>query len=619
MIGAAGLAVLAALAAADAAAPADRPMPVYEFPPVRTTAPRIPPPAPGARTVLDRAWLDRVDPIDLGEALAPVAGLRVVDGGDGVTRSVAMRGLRADRVAVLVDGRPLNVAQGGGVDLQPLDLEGVERVEITRGAVGALYGPDALGGAVNLVRRRERGGEASLRVLGGTDQRLSLRGRTGWAGERWSGDAVLRLETVTPDLDGRRSRSEGGGGRARVAHHPRWANAIETSVAYRRDVRAVPGSIDFPSPEAGREDRYAEAQMAVNGATLPGAPGIWDAGLTGSSTTREYRDPVHPLGAIDDTHRNDRLRADARWRTEGEPGLLDVRAEAVRDRLQSSTDGQVGRDRVGTSITGGRRAGPWAGTATVRWDALSGFSPRGTFRLGVERRLGTGDSGVWTLRAGGGSGFRPPTFDDLFWPARASAAGNPDLRPERAVDLDSGIGFERDDLRLTANAFGSRVRDLIQWVPGADGVWRPHNIGEARLVGAELEGTAHRGGWTADAAVAFLDATDATDDPVTGGNELVGRARWTLFGQLAWTRGAWTLLGGARSVSRVPVTAANTKYLDGYALAHAGVRWQAAAAWRFDLEARNLFDVRYQDLRGYATPGREILLGFRYALLGANP
>jgi outer membrane cobalamin receptor len=34
---------------------------------------------------------------------------------------------------------------------------------------------------------------------------------------------------------------------------------------------------------------------------------------------------------------------------------------------------------------------------------------------------------------------------------------------------------------------------------------------------------------------------------------------------------------------------------------------------RLDLEANNLADTGYEDVRGYAAPGREILLGFRYA------
>ena len=191
-------------------------LPTYTLPPFRTSAPRFRPvPAePGARTVLDRAWLKRRDPIDLAEALISVAGLRVIDMGDGQSRGVSLRGLPTDRVAVLVDGRPLNTAQGGGVDLGPLDPESLDRIEIVRGAMGALYGPEALGGAVNLVRREDRAPETALRLAAGTEGRGLLRATTGWQSGRWTTDAMVRAETASPRLGDRRADASGAGFRA---------------------------------------------------------------------------------------------------------------------------------------------------------------------------------------------------------------------------------------------------------------------------------------------------------------------------------------------------------------------------------------------------------------------
>jgi outer membrane cobalamin receptor len=71
-------------------------------------------------------------------------------------------------------------------------------------------------------------------------------------------------------------------------------------------------------------------------------------------------------------------------------------------------------------------------------------------------------------------------------------------------------------------------------------------------------------------------------------------------------------------VGSVPLTAANTKSLDGYVIFHALARCRVSDALRLDVELRNLADTRYQDLRGYGTPGRELLVGFRYAPRG-NP
>lgn len=623
--GAVFLAFPSAIAVAAPEAPPDSTaMPVFTLPPVRVEAPRVPPtvPDPGFRTVLDRAWLDRTDPDDLPQALAGVAGLRVLDTGDGLSRSVSMRGLGPDRVAVLVDGRPLNTAQGGGVDLEPLDLESVERVEITRGAMSALYGPGALGGAVNLVRRLDRVPGGSFRFLAGTDDRALLRLRYGVGAGRWTADGALRAETASPRLGALRSRGDGAGGNLRLAFHPGWAAAIEAGLEGRRDIRDVPGTRYFPTPEARRTDTYGEATLDLRGAAALG--GVVDLSASASRMQRHYVDPRSSLGAVDDTHRNDRVRMETAWKRAWTSGAVALRTEAVRDRLRSTADGDRSRDRAALTATGHRSQGRWGAGAALRADVLQGFSPHASLRLSATRTLAGSPAGPRRLlvRAGAGNAFRPPSFDDLFWPARAGAAGNPDLQPERSRDLDLGVEGMLPDGRLRLAAFASRVHDLIQWTPGPDGVWRPHNVGRARIEGLEAEATVRLpGSWIPlrlEASGSWTRARDATGDRLTGDKQLVGRPQALGFAELVWEPGAWTVAAGVRGVGRIPLTAANTKWTQPYALLHARVRWRVEPGLRFEVEGRNLLDTAYEDIRGYASPGREILAGVRYTP-GAAP
>ena len=610
-----------AAATSDTTAPA--PLPLYVLPPVTVTASRFQrvPLQPGARTVLDRRWLARRDPAHLADALLPVAGLRITDAGDGVSRTVSLRGLGADRVAVLVDGVPLNTAQGGGVDLEPLDPENLERVEITRGAMGALYGPYALGGAVNLVRR-VGAVPTTARLAAGTQGRRLLRLRHGWRAGRWTASGSFRTEAFSPRLGSRISPSEGTGFTTTFAFHPSWATAMEARVEGRSDRRHTPGSRFFPTPKAKRTDRFGGAELAARAVTIPGVPGVMNLHLGASSFLRSYRDPANPWGPVDDRHENRRWRADASWKRPVGSGTMVLRAETVRDRLHSTTDGDVSRDRAAAALYVEQPGTRWGADLAVRADAVQGWSPRVTARLTVTRILaGSADRGSWlAARLGGGTAFRTPTFDDLFWPARATAAGNPHLSPEHARDLDLGLEWVGPDRRVQASAFRNEVRDLIQWSPGVDGVWRPHNVGRARLQGLELEAAASlplgRLPLRVDAAYSFLDARDATGDPVTGGLRLVGRAEHAAFVEIGahWRR--WEVAVGSRVLGRVPLTAANTKWAEGYTLWHARVRFRLAASARLELEGRNLLDVRYEDIRGYATLGRELVLGIRVAPKG---
>ena len=471
----------------SAAASAPDSLRVYTLPPVVTTTTRAPvlrvPPA--SRTVLDRAWLRRTDPINLGHALLPVAGIRMVDLGDGAGQSVSLRGFRSDRVAILVDGRPRNTAQGGGVDLSLLDLEALDRVEITRGAQSANAGLYALGGSVNLVRRRDRAPESAFRVLAGTEDRALLQGSTGWASGRATVEGGFRAERAEPHAGTLPGRMTAGSGHLLAAIHPRWAEALETSVELSADTRGVPGSRDFPTPNAEREDRFVETALRANGVSLGHVPGQVSADVAWSTFRREFRDPTHPLGAIDERHTNRRLCATAAWNTAGDHSTFGSRVEAGTDQLESSTDGARSRNRAAWSAEGSLETGAWSVSALARLDWVEGFTGAPGARVGAARTWQDDSPTTWTLRAGAGTGFRPPTFDDLFWPARGSASGNPGLQPERAWDADLALGVTGTEARAQVGVFVSRIDDLIQWVPGSDGVWRPHNVGRAAIHGVE--------------------------------------------------------------------------------------------------------------------------------------
>jgi outer membrane receptor protein involved in Fe transport len=220
-------------------------------------------------------------------------------------------------------------------------------------------------------------------------------------------------------------------------------------------------------------------------------------------------------------------------------------------------------------------------------------------------------------RASFGRSYRTPSFDELFWPPRASAAGNPDLRAERGRDWDAGLDVYGlpADLRVTIDAFYRTVDDLIQWVPGASGIWRPHNVGRARLAGVESNAIA-RIPITEDLATrwqasgSWMSTRDETGEPNVDGRELVYRPRWSghagvtletaRLGELETT---WTF------VDDVFVTRANTKVLDGSLRGDVRYRVAVSARVRVDLSLTNLLDERTRDFRDYPLPGRSWTVG----------
>jgi iron complex outermembrane receptor protein len=71
--------------------------------------------------------------------------------------TVTMRGLdgkEQGRVLVLLDGVPVNKADGGSVNWNLINTGDIARIEVVKGPGSSIYGGNAMGGAVNIITRK---------------------------------------------------------------------------------------------------------------------------------------------------------------------------------------------------------------------------------------------------------------------------------------------------------------------------------------------------------------------------------------------------------------------------------------------------------------------------------
>ncbi len=110
---------------------------------------------------------------------------------------INLRGLGADATLTLLNGRRLAGAGNGSfVDISLIPLSAIERIEVLTDGASALYGSDAVGGAVNLILRKDfMGAETRARygaVTAGDHDEMQL-GQT--FGHAWgSGQALVTYE-----------------------------------------------------------------------------------------------------------------------------------------------------------------------------------------------------------------------------------------------------------------------------------------------------------------------------------------------------------------------------------------------------------------------------------------
>lgn len=143
---------------------------------------------PTAATVLGAAAIaDRGGATTPVELLGGQPSVRILDTGSAMTNEISLRGSPTTRgtsgdpsVGLFRDGGYIGGGGFSGRSFSRIDLFDVGRVEVLRGTQGALYGRNAVGGAVNIVSARpefDNSGFATLRYSVGNEQ-LQLQSAT---------------------------------------------------------------------------------------------------------------------------------------------------------------------------------------------------------------------------------------------------------------------------------------------------------------------------------------------------------------------------------------------------------------------------------------------------------
>jgi outer membrane cobalamin receptor len=138
--------------------------------------------APAAVTIITADEIARSGARDLIELLRYVVGVHVVSH-TGDSQSVGIRGvdeLAGNSILLLIDGHHFTNLFDGGTDWSalPVTLDDIERIEVVRGPVSVVYGANASGGVVNVVRKGEGSAPTSTyRGLAGAPMTYELAAR----------------------------------------------------------------------------------------------------------------------------------------------------------------------------------------------------------------------------------------------------------------------------------------------------------------------------------------------------------------------------------------------------------------------------------------------------------
>ncbi|EPR72248.1 TonB-dependent receptor [Winogradskyella psychrotolerans RS-3] len=128
--------------------------------------------------LINSETLEQVVATDLSEGLRFQPGLRVeMDCQTCNYSQIRMNGLQGGYSQILINGRPIFSPLTGLYGLEQIPVNMIERIEVVRGGVSALYGSSAIGGTVNVITKipKQDGYNFSYayqNINGGADQNL---------------------------------------------------------------------------------------------------------------------------------------------------------------------------------------------------------------------------------------------------------------------------------------------------------------------------------------------------------------------------------------------------------------------------------------------------------------
>ena len=587
-------------------------------------APNIEAPPAAAPVVVGQEEIEQRKPAHIADAIAATPGIALR--GEGPAAVPVVRGLSGGRTLLIIDDARVVAERRAGASATFLDPFILGSVEIARGPGSVAYGSDALGGIVHMRPRDPIPGQPEFRYdtwvsFGGENARsAAVEASTDVLGGAVLASVHARSAGDAEDGDGNRienSQYRDRGALLRFVRDASWGRlraGVMTSVA--RDVGA-------PSSDTVQtiypDERATLATFAID--LTPKR--IWSAASVRASlgsysiTTNRLR--ATGVESVTVKARDASIRISGE--RSGERSRLVTGADFV-SRFNLRAPGSIDdADRYDTGVfvsydtratqtlqlAGGLRAdyvtsrnrGGFFGDRSRRDVPLSGHVAA---TAGPFRNITT------TIQIA--SGFREPVLSDRYFrgiSGRGFITGNPELEPERSVQLDAAVRWTGARSSFALFAYDYRIRNLVErFRSGADFFFR--NRGEAKIRGLEVElATRLPRDFELQAGGAIARGEDADS-----GAALDDIAAPMIHTSLRWAveraSSFVTVSAYGRDDRPGPVEVARP----GYTTVDAGIGWRVLPVMEIRLVVRNLTDAQHfgsSDAVAAFAPGRSVMIG----------
>jgi len=596
---------------------------------------------------------------DVSQSLLTLPGVNFVQLGQKNESMVSVRGFDLRQVPVYMDGVPVYVSYDGYADLGRMLTGGLSKISVTRGETSLLLGPNAMGGAINLVSRKPASafevdltGNALLdgRGYAGRSSSLNLGTRqdkfyiqAGWA-------CSDELSFILPGGEIQaNSQHRDVNLSMKVGLTPNATDSYVISTHFQDGSKGVPAyegndpfnrkrywqfpgvrkkGINFNSRTHLGGEHYLQTRLYYND-YFSELQAYDDSTLTSrdlpSSFTSIYDDETmgaaliyslspgrnHELKTAFHTIYDHHREHNTYPAEEAIRHFRDLSYSLGAEDYIRLTDHLHGRIGMGILMKKSLQADNYdAGADSVF--AFPGHSDQSfNFLAGLEYDPGERHK----FNANLSRKNRFPTMKDRYSYRLGRSVPNPDLLSESTWNADLSYAFVAgSSFRFRTSLFYSQLQNTIQEVYGIDpddsGVYQFQNTGKARFYG-----------WEADLAWNPVTAMKSgLQYTFTGRENLenpeirftnVPRHKVYAFLKYTFFERWWVGISGIYNSSRISTS--NGEYgTDPFFSADFKTSLTLFSSLSIDLSVTNMLDAAYSYVEGYMAPGRQYRAGVRY-------
>lgn len=490
--------------------------------------------APRERSVatvntLQKIQIENMVPLDLSEAIRYAPGVTVTFG-DKSTYTLKLRGMDAKRITLLLDGVPVYEPYYSSFDLKTISAGGIQTLKLTKGPSSVLYGPNTLGGIVNVITRRP-GARPSLSMTASYGEQNTRQAgvNTAFRLDRFSFVGGLQYQDSDGFYypgreDGKRtnrtnSEYQRGNVNAKIYYHPNDSTELMVNAGVYLSNYSMPPEIDAYRPRYWRFKNWDRTTYNAGGTTALGVNSTLkfrvflvqldntlmmyrDAEMTQKRFESTFDNAVYGAYTLADiqTHSFNRLKFSLNYK--GDKARLQDDVGEPWTEFDQGTFSAGAEDHISLNDN-------WKLVGGISFDHLNKFIGETTSKINPMAgiKFAPGDDLDMHLSFSKKSKF--PSMRSMY----SESSGNPDLLSESGTIWELGFHYTRGFL-ASGSVFLTRFKDMIDSVviPQYDFRRLYYNIGEAHIHGFEIQLQKSWDTITGVVNYTYLDHRNETDD-----------------------------------------------------------------------------------------------------------